>query len=441
MKRNNYSLNLLHNYHLGAMSKTFSQIKEYARLKGLPLIPLNATDISLIREPISFYENILNMSATCNNRLALSSLYLGTEAREARLVNSIYENLERNRNLDVVISLDASRAVRRDKQGASSVSILSSLLNTQHSVQINLLNTNYNLLLSRLIPLPKRWLEVISTYHAKMLVFDNDVVLTGANLSNIYFEQRKDRYMFIRDSKHLSDYIFELLKLLRSCDTSLKESLDNYNFQYIKHLATESKSKTKEKDCDSFIVPLVQFGPAGLDEKEKFLAFLDTILPNDAQVHLSTGYFNPSQTVSDLRLHSVLAPSEQANGFFGGRGLLSYVPRLYSALCQYYSRNHPACRILLYNKPDWSFHAKGIWVEGLSEIYLHLIGSSNFNHRSANRDFEYQFLLMTSNKSLIDKLKNEREALWSESSLLECSDPIKVNTLYSKIAEYLRSYL
>jgi len=49
--------------------------------------------------------------------------------------------------------------------------------------------------------------EVMGVHHQKIYIFDDKVVLGGANLSKNYFLNRKDRYICI-NSAELSDYLF-----------------------------------------------------------------------------------------------------------------------------------------------------------------------------------------------------------------------------------------
>lgn len=53
--------------------------------------------------------------------------------------------------------------------------------------------------------------EVLGVHHIKAYVFDNDVMITGANLSHDYFTNRQDRYMIIRQSPLLANYFDDLL--------------------------------------------------------------------------------------------------------------------------------------------------------------------------------------------------------------------------------------
>jgi CDP-diacylglycerol---glycerol-3-phosphate 3-phosphatidyltransferase len=55
--------------------------------------------------------------------------------------------------------------------------------------------------------------EVLGVHHQKIYVFDDRVVLGGANLSKNYFLNRKDRYLSIH-SPELSDYLFDYLQIL-----------------------------------------------------------------------------------------------------------------------------------------------------------------------------------------------------------------------------------
>lgn len=66
--------------------------------------------------------------------------------------------------------------------------------------------------------------EAMGTYHTKFLVFDNNVILTGANLSEEYFLDRKDRYMLINDCAELADYLQEFLECVAESGDSFDEA-------------------------------------------------------------------------------------------------------------------------------------------------------------------------------------------------------------------------
>ena len=48
--------------------------------------------------------------------------------------------------------------------------------------------------------LPPRYNELLTTFHLKAYVFDDTLIMSGANLSNDYFTSRQDRYWVIQNA-------------------------------------------------------------------------------------------------------------------------------------------------------------------------------------------------------------------------------------------------
>lgn len=59
---------------------------------------------------------------------------------------------------------------------------------------------------------PERWNEIVGLLHMKVAVFDDDVLVTGANLSDQYFVNRQDRYVLIRDAPELANFFESLVQ-------------------------------------------------------------------------------------------------------------------------------------------------------------------------------------------------------------------------------------
>lgn len=51
-------------------------------------------------------------------------------------------------------------------------------------------------------------------HHMKIYISDDDVIITGANLSHSYFTYRQDRYLYFRDAQGLADYAYDLVEVL-----------------------------------------------------------------------------------------------------------------------------------------------------------------------------------------------------------------------------------
>jgi phosphatidylserine/phosphatidylglycerophosphate/cardiolipin synthase-like enzyme len=70
------------------------------------------------------------------------------------------------------------------------------------------------------------WLlkEAIAVSHLKLYLFDDELLLTGANLSSDYFEARQDRYISIK-SPGLADHYHSLVRELSHCQRAYKHSM------------------------------------------------------------------------------------------------------------------------------------------------------------------------------------------------------------------------
>ena len=70
--------------------------------------------------------------------------------------------------------------------------------------------------LAQIVPIPEGPLrEIFGVHHMKVHVFDNHVMMTGANLSEDYFTDRQDRCIVIQDCQALADYFDDLINLVQ----------------------------------------------------------------------------------------------------------------------------------------------------------------------------------------------------------------------------------
>lgn len=53
--------------------------------------------------------------------------------------------------------------------------------------------------------------EIFGVHHMKLHVFDDNVLVTGANLSEDYFTDRQDRCMVVLGCPELADYVDDLI--------------------------------------------------------------------------------------------------------------------------------------------------------------------------------------------------------------------------------------
>ena len=57
--------------------------------------------------------------------------------------------------------------------------------------------------------------EVIGVCHLKAYVFDDDVLISGANLSTTYFTKRQDRYYLFKQAANVAMFVRSLVKVPR----------------------------------------------------------------------------------------------------------------------------------------------------------------------------------------------------------------------------------
>ncbi|OTF69049.1 hypothetical protein BLA29_007928 [Euroglyphus maynei] len=188
------------------------------------------------------------------------------------------------------------------------------------------------------------------------------------------------------------------------------------------------------------------------DEEEFTTNLLENQWPDTVQLDIATGYFNLIRKYQKKLIHqpppsptiTILMASEEANGFYQGNGLLRYVPYVYT----YYVRNflrkintmYNPITIRYYNRPNWSFHGKGIWLQ-TSEYYLTMVGSTNFGYRSVYRDNEAQLVIVTKNDQLKKKFQSEFDHLIEHSHKIRNwqTDLPRIPLLIPFIANIFRS--
>lgn len=266
----------------------------------------------------------------------------------------------------------------------------------------------------------KRFVEGWGLQHMKIYGGDDEVMISGANLSNDYFTNRRDRYLVMRDSR-ISAYMYDLLMTAARFSYSLQSTANATNevpnhAPYVlewdegkrlpmrlatrpagsrfwkKQMREEVQNLTSawhDKSADQLaeenvedavvIVPMLQMGPIQVGQET---ACVTEVLraANEVQgsrLDFTTGYFslNPlyARWILDGRFQSnMITASPQANGFFGSKGISRHLPAAYTWLTHRFWRRLIArgrqadVTIREWVKPGWTYHAKGGCVCGRS---------------------------------------------------------------------------
>ena len=157
-----------------------------------PRIDIRADQVKVLTGPEDFYRVLKRKIRGAKKRIYLSTLYIGKSEHE--LISSLRDALLHNGpDLKVSILTDALRGTRESPE-ASCASLLAPLaIEFPDRVEIRMYHTpNLTGLRKRLIP--KRINEGWGLQHIKLYGMDDEVILSGANLSHDYFTNRQDRY-------------------------------------------------------------------------------------------------------------------------------------------------------------------------------------------------------------------------------------------------------
>ncbi|KAH8353845.1 hypothetical protein KR084_008486 [Drosophila pseudotakahashii] len=419
-----------------------------------PCFPLRGDQIQVIHEPQHFYETLVQRIGRAKRRIVLASLYLGTGQLENAVVQKLRHSLEQQSALRLNVLLDFTRGTR----GAlnSKTMLLPLVRDFASQVQLSLYHTpDLRGMTKRLAP--PRWNELLGLQHMKVYLFDDAVIISGANLSNDYFTNRQDRYILIED-KPLADFYAQFIERVQEFSLAVAPDASeglHRNWRILPYEGTKQQfiqlarkriadfvqetfqrqAQTRERNpqADTWVFPLLEMGQIGIHHDSVVTKRLLSNCVTGSRLKLATGYFNLTQEYMDTLTHkclaqcSILMAHPNANGFQGAKGPAGGIPAAYTLIAKSFyeslvrrKQNHRV-NFFEYEKPGWTYHAKGLWYY-LPEARLPnltLIGSSNFGERSVNRDLETQVCLVTANKDLSQRLQAEADRLYDLSQTAE----------------------
>ncbi|CAE6439414.1 hypothetical protein ACGC1H_000783 [Rhizoctonia solani] len=440
----------------GLLTRTMSDI--------LPTFHISGEAISVLTKPSDYYQSLLAMIARAKQRIVISSLYIGET--ENQLISALSDALSKNEQLEVTIQVDALRSTRPSKTQASPAHLLLPLVNAYPKrVQVKMFRSpKLSGPLHYLVP--RRFDEGWGTWHAKVYLVDDEILLSGANLNSSYFTNRQDRYIHFSRSPHFADYLVRLLRVFAGYSFDLRvspESSLGYTLDWPRRdstLFTFAPLAKKEinalqagvrgtlpmggVDNQITVFPMVQSGVLGIHEEERCLhALFDLLdsgkLPKTSLVDITSGYFalyGPYQdrVLASKATYRIVAASPSANGFLGSKGISGRIPEGYTLLEQrFWDRvlavhrqwdGDGGIELREWQRPGWTYHAKGMWIlPSIHEApYATLFGSTNLNSRSAHLDTEVSFLLSVSEQNSLLRTALQHEVSHIRSSTVKVDD-------------------
>ena len=316
--------------------------------------------------------------------------------------------------------------------------------------------------------IPKRINEGWGLQHMKLYGVDDEIIMSGANLSSDYFTNRQDRYHLFR-SKDLTDYFARIhdgvAKLSFDIQPSDREGSGGYTMtwpssnpapspldspskfkasasKHLSHLLTPSNSPQRPQSASpstTTIYPVLSLVPllstsTELPALTKVLTSLTRPPFTSSAWTFTAGYFNMTSSFRRLLLSTrpargtVLTAHPHANGFYGSAGVSGMLPDAYTHLAKMFLRkvkhDNLSDSITLKEwkkgkvneEGGWTYHAKGLWVSFPSadagtykqeDPSLTVVGSSNYTKRSYELDLEANVIIATSDAGLRRRLGEE----------------------------------
>ncbi|PPQ63931.1 hypothetical protein CVT24_009106 [Panaeolus cyanescens] len=421
-----------------------------------PLFSVAPTSIQILFQPSEFYKSLLEMINHAEQRIFISSLYIGGE--EAELISALQRRLEAKPDLKLHMLLDYNRSTR---PGPKSTAKLLRPLLEKHPSQVNIhmfRSPSLRGLMAKIVP--PRFNEGWGTWHPKIYGADDSVLISGANLNKSYFTNRQDRYVKFNNQRNLADYCVNFMDTVRQFSFQLKlsspttapphnpHSIHKKDFSLVwpdhqvhpHHISpiaqsalsefqksyrqqTQTTRQTLSSSTDhALVLPIIQAGQFKIKEEESVFNLLFSSLTGAATkfkacVDLTSGYFSLHRPYQDLILKAsgvdcrIVAAAPKANGFYGSKGISGRIPEGYTLYEQRFmkavrtagrlwrgpsSNNGSGVLLSEWERPGWSYHAKGVWLspDWSSPPVLTLFGSTNLNARSAHIDTELSFLMV-----------------------------------------------
>ncbi|KAI8940901.1 hypothetical protein NX059_002159 [Plenodomus lindquistii] len=350
------------------------------------------------------------------SRIYLSTLYIGKTEHE--LISTIRTALQKNPKLHVSFLTDALRGTRETPE-PSSASLLTPLITEfgPERVEVRMYHTP-NLTGLRKKYIPKRINEGWGLQHMKLYGVDDEIIMSGANLSSDYFTNRQDRYHLFR-SKDLTDYFAKIhdgvAKLSFDLQPSDKPGSGGYTMtwptsnpapspldsasgfksaatKHLSHLLTPSNSPILSNPSPpatatstTIIYPILSLVPllptsTELPALTRILTSLASSPLHPSSWTFTAGYFNMTPSFRRLLLATrpstgtVLTAHPHANGFYGSKGISGMLPSAYTHLSKMFLSKvrHEGLdgsiklrewkRGMVGEEGGWTYHAKGLWV-------------------------------------------------------------------------------
>lgn len=460
--------------------------------------------------PADFHSILCEKIEKATKRVYLASLYVGPAVdrhpREARLLQALRTATKQNDHLDAKILIDKSRGLRpvpiKDSDDTITSAEACRRALTRPGKGPDSLDRRSSVYLHSVLPpfwqhiLPNPLDEVRGVFHIKAYIIDDELILSGANLSEEYFSDRQDRYLHILEGGNgLVDWYADLVDVLcehseqyQGEDEELKASEEPRQ-----HLIAAVRGLLQEPDttatglavvdpdgtddsivavaCPTFQAPK-HYGTDYRSDTNVLVDLLRETGPDENDRHavalrVSSAYLNPTDTLQKAwqsmdRLHCLTA-GYVSHGFrpkkkAGNKGK-TWIPAVFDTLARHVSRQ--GANVWYYTREGWTYHAKGLWMSSLNktahpskttdsldarfapeeELLCVTHGSGNFGERSEYLDMESNlFLVLPQGSPLIEQHRQEWNGMCDYAVRVDETEPQELHWYIRLLLPSIKRY-
>lgn len=406
-------------------------------------VKFKITNLHKIRDGNGFFNEIVSQINSAKD-VSILTLYVGGLSKSKTLFSALQKRVKFGKKTEIIIDHN------RNMENPETYQLLREYSLEKIITFVNVKNPQI---------LPNLIYELLYVLHIKIYIFDNNVILSGANLDDTYFTNRLDRYFLITDSKlalYLKKNMFEpFLK-----DSSSKKIPKNQELISTRTLSSKKffDDKQSNRECcqKSFsIEPVPNFNSSfsyvhgdlknthviPYRENEELSILKKVFEYNFNEFYLSTAYINLPKPYIDIfreKEMKIIVPNTYCNTFKKKGFINNIIVAVYDYLTVKTKEILPRSKVLTFYKKAASFHFKGIWAFS-DNFAITIIGSSNFNERSYRRDTEQCTLIITSDVYLIKQFREETDFLLDHSDTVHQHK--KTHFLIRLIAYFFKYFL
>ena len=411
-------------------------------------IAINANELSILEDAKSYFEKLLELIASARSRIYITALYLQDDTAGRAVLNALYHAKQSNPELVIKVFVDAHRAQRGligsgDQLGNRALYLK---LAEEFAEPIDIHGVTV------------KNKELFGVLHLKGMVFDDQVLYTGASINDVYCHQgdkyRLDRYYLIR-SQALSDSFCDYLEQ-NFVKTGFAPKLNQPTFPTVveqkkivakqrpllaksKYRVARTRNKTESQQL--LVEPLVGFG-----KRKNILnsSIRKTIQQSQNSLVVFTPYFNlPKVLVRDIAKAlkrgvkvEITVGDKTANDFFiadpNEFNTIGIVPYLYEMmLFRFVKRwqkyiDKGLLTIRLWKHENNSYHLKGL----IADNRYHMITGSNINPRAWGLDIENGLLIDDREGVLIKSVADEINSIYQHCTKIRSHKDIETVKQY-----------